>query len=71
MANARRNSEWQQTATLEALHLNLNRSKGGKIISPEELNPFGDKHQQSQTKITGKVAWDIVKTMYTANNKKK
>ena len=40
MAHARQHSQWQHTASLAAVVLNLFRRKGQSPVRPETLNPF-------------------------------
>jgi hypothetical protein len=52
MADARGEFEWQQTASMMALHANMNRGKGKPPISPDTFNPYAAERQKAKKRLT-------------------
>ncbi len=46
MAEALRREAWQHTSTLAAVLININRPKGAKGVTPDELNPYREKKHE-------------------------
>lgn len=62
MVDGKGNFDWQQTSSIEAVLLNINRASKAKVIHPNELNPYtAHKHQE---KITGPLAWNMFKKIF-------
>ena len=60
MSDGRGEFEWNQTAAIESLIINMNRTKGAKAIHPDELNPYVKKSERRNKNktLTGAAAWD-------------
>jgi hypothetical protein len=60
MADGRGEFEWNQTASIESLIINMNRKEGSKAVHPDELNPYVKKSERRKknTTLSGAVAWD-------------
>lgn len=70
MVEGRGQYEWQMTASMMALQINMNRKKGTKAVKANELNPFnnidGDRCLQT---LTGKAAWDMFHKVFASEKK--
>lgn len=70
MFEGRGRFQWQQTATLEALEININRKSGSKPVSPDELNPFVRRRRDAEASLKGKAAWNALKTIFNREKAK-
>lgn len=62
MADAKGNFHWQQTSSLEALIININRTKNSKLAHPDDFNPYARREKsKANNRINGKAAWDLFK----------
>lgn len=65
MQDGRGEYEWQQTSSLLAQQINLNRKKNAKIVSPDELNPYSRKSRRKpKVKLNAKQSMDILKAVF-------
>lgn len=64
MVEGRGEFEWQMTASLMALHINMNRKKGAKAVKPNDFNPFSFEQAKHTPTITGKAAWDMFRQAF-------
>ena len=46
MVRASQRETWQHTSTLAAVLININRQKGAKAVTPDELNPYREKRHE-------------------------
>jgi len=65
MAMSRLRSEWDQTSSLQATLLNINRPKGKQPVKPAALNPYRSAGKNVET-ITKKDALVLFKGLVNA-----